>query len=207
MPRLRSLVVMTLVAAIALPAVAGAQDDGDVTMIPASPAARPDTRLSELEALVPEVLAGLPLRENMRAAPGELLASRMDDDVRAALEAMLEANGKSIADYAAANVPISIDDSIVVVIQPHRVTGIDAAATLDDWGAILALDARRPAIDETIIAGQDVILVSDGARPDIPVLHLFASGDVVWMIVARDEAVVEEAVRTLSAPMDLQAAE
>ncbi len=207
MPKFRFPLALALLAVIALPTATGAQLDAEASTPPASTVASGDTRLAELETIVPEYFAGLPLRENMQSAPGELLASRMDEDERALFEAMLEANDKTLADYAAANVPVRIDESTVIVIQPHRVTGIDAAGTLDAWGRILALDTQRPSIEHAVIAGHDVLIVSDEARPGFPMLHLLAAGDVVWMIVAQDAAVVEEAVRSLSAASAVPATE
>lgn len=201
MTTLRPLLALALGLSLTLSTATSAQDDAEVTAAPAasSPAAPSDTRLAELEALVPEYFAGLPLRENMQAAPGELLLLRMDDDERAVFEALLADNDKTLADYAAANIVVRIDDTRVVVIQPHRVTGIDAAATLETWGDILGLNAERPTIDTATIAGREVVRVADDARPDFPVLHLFAGGDVVWMVVAEDDAVIEAAVRALPA--------
>lgn len=194
------LLAVSLSAMLTLPAAAAAQDEVASSPLPEASSVAADQRLAQLEMLVPEYFAGLPLRENMQSAPGELLTSRMDDDERAVFEAMLEDAGKSIADYAAASVPVRVDEANAIVIQPHRVTGIDAVATLDSWIEILSLNAERPVVDRTRIAGQDVVLVSDDARPDFPLLHVFASGDVVWMVVAEDPAVIEEAVRTFGAP-------
>ena len=112
---------------------------------------------------------------------------------------MLSANGKTLGDYAAANILVPITDTDFIVLQPHRVSGIDAHATIDAWVEILGLNAEQPRVVEQVIAGRDVSLVSDAARPDFPLLHLFAGADVVWMVVAEDEALVEEAVRTLTA--------
>ena len=193
------LLAVSLTAMLALPTAAAAQDEVASSPLPEASPVAGDQRLAQLEALVPEYFAGLPLRENMQSAPGELLTSRMDDGERAVFEAMLEDAGKTIADYAAASVPVRIDESNAIVIQPHRVSGIDAVATLDSWIEILSLNAERPAVERTRIAGQDVVLVSDDARPDFPLLHVFASGDVVWMVVAEDPAVIEEAVRTFAA--------
>ncbi len=205
MTKLRLLLAMSLTTALALPAAVVAQDEAAPASATENAAAAEDTRLAELEALVPEFFAGLPLRENMQAVPGELLTSRMDDDERAVFEAMLAANGKTLTDYAAANVPVRIDDASAIVIQPHRVTGIDAAATLDAWVEILGLNTERPTIEEALIAGQEVVRISDAARPDFPQLHLFAAGDVVWMVVAEDPAVIEEAVRTFAPSVDTEA--
>lgn len=206
MTKLRPLLALALTTMLASPAAAAAQAEAASSPAPDTAPAAADTRLAELEALVPEYFAGLPLRENMQSAPGELLTPRMDDDERAVFEAMLEATGKTIADYAAASVPVRIDETSAIVIQPHRVSGIDASATLDSWIEILSLNAERPVVEETRIAGQDVVLVSDDARPDFPLLHVFAAGDVVWMVIAEDEAVIEEAVRTFAAPNETETA-
>lgn len=195
----RLLLALALTVSLTTPASVVAQDGSVATASSAPTFGVEDTRLAELEALVPEYFAGLPLRENMQSAPGELLAPRMDDDERAIFESMLEANDRSVTDHAAANVPLRVDDTTIIIIQPHRVTGIDAAATLDAWSELLSLDAERPVIDTVVITGQEVTRVSDEARPDFPRLHLFAAGDIVWMVAAQDEAVVEEAVRTLTA--------
>ena len=200
MTKCSRLLAVSLTAMLALPAAAAAQDEVASSPLPEASPVAADQRLAQLEMLVPEYFAGLPLRENMQSAPGELLSSRMDGDERAVFEAMLENAGKSIADYAAASVPVRIDEANAIVIQPHRVTGIDAVATLDSWIEILRLNAERPVVERTRIAGQDVVLVSDDARPDFPLLHVFASGDVVWMVVAEDPAVIEEAVRTFGEP-------
>lgn len=200
MSKLRLLPIVGLAIALLLPmAAAQAQEDVETSAQPATLEAVEDTRIEELIALVPENLAGLPLRENLEAATGEQLAEQMSEDERAVFEAMLSANGKTFGDYAAANIFVPITDTDIVVVQPHRVSGIDAHATIDAWVEILGLNAEQPRVVEQVIAGRDVSLVSDDARPEFPLLHLFAGEDVVWMVVAEDEALVEEAVRTLTA--------
>lgn len=200
MSKLRLLPIVGLAIVLLLPmAAAQAQEDVETSAQPATLEAVEDTRIEELTALVPENLAGLPLRENLQAATGEQLAEQMSDDERAVFEAMLSANGKTLGDYAAANILVPITDTDFIVLQPHRVSGIDAHATIDAWVEILGLNAEQPRVVEQVIAGRDVSLVSDDARPDFPLLHLFAGADVVWMVVAEDEALVEEAVRTLTA--------
>ncbi len=56
-----------------------------------------------------------------------------------------------------------------------------------------------PSVSATTISGHDVTLFSDAAQPDFPLLRLFAAGDIVWMVVAEDEALIEEAVAVLTA--------
>jgi hypothetical protein len=165
-----------------------------------------DDRLSELQALVPEQLAGLALHEHLQLATGERLSEQMTEQERALLEDMLAANGKSFDDYAAANVQVPVTETEVVVLQAHRIRGIDAAATLATWTTLLGLDAIRQRVVAEELAGHEVLLLSDAARRRRPPLHLFAAGDVVWMMVARDEALVEEAVRVIAGEGDDPAA-
>jgi hypothetical protein len=207
MTKLRLLPTIMFTAALLLPAVAtNAQDEADASVTPEAIAAG-DTRIDELRALVPETLAGLPLRENLQVATGEQLVQQMSDQERALFEAMLEANGATLADYAAANAFVPITDTTAVLVQPHRVTGIDAAATIDTWVELLSLNAAEPEVSVATVSGHDVTLFSDAAQPDFPLLHLFAAGDVVWMMVAEDEALIEEAVAVLAADGDEVAAE
>ena len=49
------------------------------------------------------------------------------------------------------------------------------------------------------MGGRSVTLISDNARLALPLLNLVAAGDVVWVVVAADSALTEEAVRVLSA--------
>ena len=47
-------------------------------------------------------------------------------------------------------------------------------------------------------AGRAVTLVSDAAQPEVPLVHLYPTRDVMWMIVAADQALVEEAINTVT---------
>jgi len=209
MTKLRRLPTIILAAALLLPTAGTyAQDeaDADASVAPEAIAAE-DARIDELRALVPETLAGLPLRENLQVATGEQLVQQMSDSERALFDGMLEANGATLADYAAANVFLPVSDTTAVLVQPHRVQGIDAAGTIDTWVELLSLNAAEPEVSKTVISGRDVTVFSDAARPESPFLHLFAAGDIVWMMVAEDAALIEEAVAVLAADGDEAAAD
>ena len=131
MTMFRRLPLLALAAMLLLPGAATAQDD---TAEPsATPAAVDDTRIAELRALVPEQLAGIPLREDLQVATGEQLAGQMSDDEYAVFEEMLTEQGRSFADYVAASVYLPITDTQVVVVKAHRVEDIDASETIDGW--------------------------------------------------------------------------
>jgi hypothetical protein len=198
MTKLRLLPILALSAALLLPAAtATAQDDAQGSPAPNASAAADDTRLAELQALVPESLAGLALRDQLQLAAGETLAGVMSDAERTELDAMLEANDKTLADYAAASALLSITDTDIVVVQAHRISDIDASATIGSWAEILSLNLTEPLVRDEALAGRDVTVVADTSQPDFAPLYLFPAGDVVWMVVAADEALVEEAVNVL----------
>lgn len=201
MSKLRLLPAVALTAALLLPAGAAlAQDDAaEATAEPAASAPAADPRLTELAALVPTVLAGLPLDENLRLATGEDLATVMSPEEVAVLDDLLAANGASLADYAAAATWLPITDTEVVVIQAHRVAGISAADTIDAWVEILSMSTTEPQVAKGSVAGRQVTLMSDAANEAAPMLHMFSAEDVVWMMWADDELLVEEAMDQVGA--------
>jgi len=195
MTKFRLLSTMTLTAVLLLPSGAVvAQDDADASPAPEATMAVDDPRLAELEALIPPALAGLPLGDNLVLATGEELVSVMKPEESDILLALLDEHDKTTADYAAATTWLPISDSDVVVVQAHRVAGVDASETIATWVEILSLGLEEPDIAEGFISGRPVTLVSDASRPEVPLLHLYPAGDVMWMIVAADQAIVEEAV-------------
>ncbi len=78
--------------------------------------------------------------------------------------------------------------------QAHRIAGIDAAATIETWVAVLSVKLQEPVVARSDIDGRAVTLVSDATRPEVPLLYLFAAGDIVWMIVTADQSIVAEAM-------------
>jgi len=132
MTKTRLLPVMALALTLLLPGPAAlAQDE------PAETAndtiASDDPRLAELEALVPPALSGLPLRENLRLLTGEEALAAMSAEEAALVQAMLDENGKTTADYAAAATFVQTSATDVVILQAHRIEGLDAATAIDTW--------------------------------------------------------------------------
>ncbi len=201
MTKTRLLPVLVLVAALLLPSGATLAQDDSTAPDPtadASPAAQ-DPRFAELEALVPPALAGLPLGDNLVFATGEELFDIMPPEDSAILEGVLEANGKTVADYAAATTWLPTSDSDIVVVQAHRIAGVDASETVGAWVEIVSVNLEDPQSAEGFIAGSPVTLVFDASSPEVPTLHLFTAGDVMWMIIAADKAIVEEAMGAVGA--------
>jgi hypothetical protein len=156
---------------------------------------------------VPTALAGLPLDENLQLATGEQLATVMSPEETSVLEALLEANGAALADYAAAATWLPLSETDIVVIQAHRIAGVPAAQTLDSWVEILSLSTTEPEVTEASIAGRTITRMSDAANEAAPPLHIFSAGDVVWMLWSDDPLLVEEAMDEVGADGGEAAAE
>lgn len=176
-----------------------AQDDVSASAAPEASVSAVDPRIAALEALVPPTLAGLRLDENLRLATGEELAAVMSPEETAVLEEAFAANGASFADYVAAATWLPVADTDIVVIQAHRIAGVPAAETIDAWVEILSMHTTEPEVSEGSVAGREITLMSDAANAAAPLLHLFPADDVVWMMWADDQLLVEEAMDQVGA--------
>ncbi len=191
----RLLPTLVLSAALLLPsATAIAEDDGAETAQGADATAVAPDSIAELKAIMPSELAGLELAENLQLASGEQLFSVMRQEEAALLLEVFDANDKTVADYAAATTLLPVSESDIVIVQAHRIAGIDAAATIETWVAVLSVKLQEPVVARSDIDGRAVTLVSDATRPEVPLLYLFAAGDIVWMIVTADQSIVAEAM-------------
>jgi hypothetical protein len=193
--RLHPLSALALTASLLLPAgTAMAQDDAVASAGPDAAAAGQDPRLTELVALLPAELAGVSLADNLTLATGEQLLALMRPEEAAIIEGVLDVGGRTVADYAAATTWLPVAATDVVVLQAHRIAGVDASTTVDAWVEVLTVNLADPQVSEGLVAGRPVTLVSDASAPEVPTLHLFPVDDVTWMIVAADQAIVEEAM-------------
>ena len=201
MPKLRLLSALALTVAVLLPSgTVTAQDEtSGASPVPGTTTTADDSRLVQLEQLMPSTLAGLSLDDNLQLATGEELISVMQPQESDLVLALLDEHGKTPADYAAAATWLPFADEDIVVVQAHRIAGIDAASTTEAWLAILSLGLEQPASSEGRIGGRPVRLLADEVMPDMPLLHLFPADDVMWMVVAADEAIVEEAMAAIAA--------
>ncbi len=201
MLRTRLLPALTLITVLALPSgAATAQDEtSGASPVPGATMAAVDTRLAQLEELMPPTLAGLPLDDNLQLATGEELISVMQPQESDLLLTLLDEHDKTPADYAAGATWLPLADGDIVVVQAHRIAGIDAGRTIEAWLQILALGLEQPATSEGLIGGRPVRLLANEAMPDMPLLYLFPVDDVIWMVVAADEAIVEEAMAAVGA--------
>jgi hypothetical protein len=207
MPMTRSLLTLALAATVLLlPAAAAAQEDATAapTVAGATPPAA-GTPISELRALMPDVLDGKPFLENLQVATGEELVGVMRPEEVRIIEGLLEESDRTLAEYTAASAWLPFDDIGIVVLQAYRIAGVDAPATIDTWIEMLSINLIDPVVEAGSVAGYPVTLVSDTTAPDVPLLYLWPSGDVVWMMVTADASLVEEVMTGVGADDSVEA--
>ena len=178
---------------------ARAEAGTDTSAAPIASPAAVDPRLEEMVAMMPAELAGLPLDEHVQAATGEQLAEVMQPSEAALLDTLLVTHGKSLDDYLAASTWLAFGESIALVLQAHRIAGVDAATTVDDWVAILSQHLSQPEAGSRTVAGRQLTTLADAAAPELAPVYLWPADDVLWMIWTSDEAMAETAVLTLDA--------
>jgi len=178
---------------------AGAEAGTDTAAAPIASPAAIDPRLGAIVAMMPAELAGLPLDEHVQAATGEQIAGVMRPSEAALLGALLVTHGKSLDDYVAASTWLRFGESLALVLQAHRIAGVDAATTVDDWVEILSQHLSRPKAGSRTVAGRQMTTLADAAAPELPPVYLLPADDVLWMIWTGDEAMAETAVLTLDA--------
>ena len=144
--------------------------------------------------------------------PTGAVVAQDDADASSAAEATLATDDPRLAELegllppALAGLPLgdnltlATGEELVSVMQPGESDIL--LALLDEHGKTTADYAAAMSwlpVTDSDIAGRPVTLVSDDARPDVPLLHLFSAADVMWMIVSLDETIVEEAMEAVDA--------
>jgi hypothetical protein len=178
---------------------AGAEAGSDPTPAPIASPAAIDPRLGEIAAMMPAELAGLSIDEHVQAATGEQIVGVMQPSEAARLDALLVTHGKSLDDYVAASTWLQFGESLALVLQAHRIVGVDASTTVDDWVGILSQHLSQPRAGSQTVAGRHLTTLADAAAPKLPPVYLLPDDDVLWMIWTGDEAMAETAVLTLTA--------
>jgi hypothetical protein len=201
MPKLHALSLLTLSALLLSPSgtVLAQDDEADPSPVSAVAAPLVDPRLGDLVGLLPQALLGLPLGAELRLVTGEGLAAGLPPGELAVIEALLEAEDKTLADYAAASTRLRPSDTQVVFIEAHRLAGVDAARTIDAWVEIYSMNVTDPRVVEGFVGGREVKLMTDAADERVPTLHLFPADDVAWMMWASEQALVDGAIEELEA--------
>jgi hypothetical protein len=121
---------------------------------------------------------------------GALGGGFMDRRTTRALDRALRATGTKVRDVTALVAATSGEPASVVTA--FEIDGADASAFVDfAIEAVLAgLPTRRHTIETSDVAGKSVTIVRPAA-PNVPDLHVFASADVVWVVIAEEPGLSE----------------
>ena len=189
---IRRLLVTTVTALLLLPAsVAVAQDE--------SPAPDPLAALADsvFAEVFPTELGGLPWDDITVQAGAEGFEDDDDED-RADIEALLEELGATVDDLATANASrfsFSEESSEYALISAFQVSGVDAARLLEALLPRFVEDLEEPMQEDGQVAGKDVVIVYDAASDvffgEAQPLHMYASGETVWIVSAAEPALTE----------------
>lgn len=144
----------------------------------------------ELAALFPAQLGGEDL-EVQTVKGQELVDMNGDPETLAPLIDALAAMGKTIDD-----VSVGFGFSGAGALTAIRIAGADARSALEGLLPVILTDVVEPVQETVDIAGKQVIKVSDGADAEAPAQHVYASGEVIWLVAA-DEPALSEVFATL----------
>ncbi len=182
--------------------------------IPATPTDGPEPSLygdSVLAAMVPTEIGGSPV-DTSTMSGADILAQADPSDVYGqaqlqALEAQLAGMGKSINDLSLAFGSFPTADSFGD-ITAVRLKGADIASVTNDLLPLLLPDVVDPVQTPIVIAGKNVIIISDGplqslaptGSPDPSAdpyavasdrAYIYPKGEVLWFVTADEPALSE----------------
>jgi hypothetical protein len=156
--------------------------------------------LDDIEALAarfPSVVAGHPVAISAFGAEEWLTAVAPDDAAAAAaLEALALAAGLALDEIAIVTGLIEPGPGDQATVAAVGLPGTDARALTNEVIALLLGDIETSRIVPESIAGKVVLRVTDAAYPGTYPAHLYADGDVMWLIEA-DEPLRSEILRGL----------
>ena len=174
-----------------------ASSDSAPSADPKDAAATPATSFipdQPLEDAFPDEIGGLPVQ--VQSATGEGIFAFLPGSDPEEVAQFLGGMGATIDDLSAANafhlVPgDSVTDITGVSILALRVQEVDGTRLRDAFADLVAAEAPGATVQEGTIAGKDVLLIADPEAAADQVIHLYAIGDVVFMVGGTPELVVE----------------
>jgi hypothetical protein len=146
---------------------------------------------TDLEAMLPTEIGGTKLSAVSLNGPGFLSTGNASN--RSALTEMLGSLGKTPAELSVAQ---AADPTGVLVFKEgiFRVVGSTPEALLAAWLTAQTTVQPTLVIGRVTIAGQTVTKLADSKNLDAPPLYVVAKGDELWIVGARDEKLIDEAI-------------
>jgi hypothetical protein len=189
-----SLVVLALMTAL----VVGACNTNRVDPLASQPDLSPAPEVTpcnhcatDLEALLPTQIGATKLSAVSLNGPGFMATGNIAN--RTALTQMLTSLGKTPADLSVAQAE---DPSGVLVFKEgiFRVTGSAPGALLAAW--LAAQQAVQPSLvaGQITLDGQVVTKLADSKNLEAPPSYIVAKGDELWIVAARDQKLIDEAI-------------
>ncbi len=152
-----------------------------------------------LEAAFPDELGGQPLP--VQSATGQGIFAFLPNSDPAKVTDFVGQFGATIDDVSAASTFLLIPgatatDITGISMLALRVRGADGTELRDAFAELVREDAPGSSIQEGTVAGKDVLLISDPENDPDEVVHLYALGDVAFLI-GGTQSLVEEALTKL----------
>lgn len=178
--------------------------------LPPEPTVEPEPSFfgdAELSALIPAEIGGYPV-DIQTLSGADILAQTDPSDADAvdqlnALDDALASMGKQISDLSLAFASFPTEDSFGD-ITAVRLKGADIASVTDDLLPLLLTDIVDPQQTPTVIAGKDVIIVTDGPlasdSPDPSAdpfdigtdrAYVYPKGEVLWFVTVTEPQLTE----------------
>lgn len=147
-----------------------------------------------LEDAFPDELGGQPVE--VRSATGEGVFEFLGGSDPAEVEGFLSGLGASVEDLSAAFAFLlipgdSVADMTGASILALRVEGANGAQLRDYFAEQIREDAPGSTIDESNLAGKDVLAIADPAEDEDEIVYLYAVGDAVFIVGGTPELVEE----------------
>lgn len=152
-----------------------------------------------LEDAFPDELGGQPLP--VQSATGQGIFAFLPNSDPAEVTDFVGQFGATIDDVSAASTFLLIPgatatDITGISMLALRVRGADGTELRDAFAELVLEDAPGSSIQEGTVAGKDVLLISDPENDPDEVVHLYALGDVAFLI-GGTQSLVEEALTKL----------
>jgi len=172
---------------------------GTVTVVAQDESPAPDPAValadSDFAGIFPAELGGMPWDE-LTVAVGEQSFEDSDPEEIAELEALIDGLGATIDDVTTVNASrLSEDFSEFTFLAAFRVADVDAHRLLEAFAPVFAESLEEPVQEDAQVAGKDVVIVYDAASDfffgEGQPIHMYASGDTLWMISAAEPEVIE----------------
>ena len=163
-----------------------------VTLPEPGPALVPPDATSPAGAM-PAAVCGRPLSVQTLSGD-EIIANAPEGDPIHALADIAEANGGTVSDLTVATAQTGEGPGMVGLLSA-TLAGVPASDIAEDLTRILLQLEEGAEVEPGVVGGRDVMVVPEGGPRTGP-LHVLASGEVLWFVVAEGD-VLESVVAAL----------